>query len=119
MTLKRIYVAGPYTARTPALIKANVAEALLFAHPIRRAGGVPVVPHICLPEFQGFTDEEALYQAAMQECFSHLSTCDGIFMMPSWQQSRGARMEHHQAGEWGIEICHTMGEVEALIRRAA
>src|SRR5688572_14477432 len=42
----RIYVAGPYTAPTPAAVEANVARAIDAGLALARAGHEPFIPHL-------------------------------------------------------------------------
>mgnify|MGYP000005631904 CR=1 FL=1 len=35
-----------------------------------------------------------------------LVKCDAIYMSKGWEQSKGARLEHHIANELGLEVYH-------------
>lgn len=44
------------------------------------------------------------HEEAMRICFEELETCDAIYMLSDWKESKGARMEHEKAKELGIKI---------------
>lgn len=104
MSLLKIYCAGAYTAPEDAGILANVIHALRGAVLVAEAGAHPIVPHTALP----FCDT---WQDAMNACRDLFTACDGVFMMPGWEHSRGARMEHDWAHEQQMPVFYA---VEAL-----
>lgn len=46
------------------------------------------------------------YEEAMNICLTALETCDTIYMLRDWQESKGARMEHERAKELGLKIMY-------------
>lgn len=40
----------------------------------------------------------------MRTCIRFFSVCDSIYMLKGWQDSRGAKLEHHIAQELGMKI---------------
>ena len=50
------------------------------------------------------TDTLALWEDAMRADIAELVTCDAIVMLPGWQASRGATLEHHIARALGMHI---------------
>lgn len=40
----------------------------------------------------------------MKECLQALLFCDTIYMLRGWEDSKGAKLEHHVAGVLGMEI---------------
>lgn len=52
----------------------------------------------------------------MRKCLLAISDADALYMLRDWQQSRGARLEHHIASELGIKIVY---EDEATEDRAS
>lgn len=46
------------------------------------------------------------WEECMRADIAELVTCDAIAMLPGWQQSRGATLEHHIASELGLQIFH-------------
>ena len=41
---------------------------------------------------------------AMSICFKALRECDAIYMLSDWENSPGARLEHSQAKDWGLQL---------------
>ena len=46
------------------------------------------------------------HDEAMEICFNALKTCSHIYMLKDWELSRGAKMEHDMAKEYGLEIIY-------------
>lgn len=52
------------------------------------------------------------HEEAMEICLAELKTCQYIFMLEDWQESKGARIEHDFAKKNGIEIIYESKMVE-------
>ena len=48
--------------------------------------------------------EVLFWNECMSVCFAELLTCDAIYMLNNWRQSKGARVELAVATELGMEI---------------
>ena len=46
------------------------------------------------------------WQLAMRLCIRALTTADAVYMLPCWQNSTGAKLEHELATKLGIEIIY-------------
>ena len=70
-------------------------------------------PHV-LPE--GFP-----WGAYMPLCYAMMDACDTIYMLPGWQESKGATLEHERAKVRGMNVIYglTDAEKDGQIRRAA
>lgn len=44
------------------------------------------------------------HKEAMKICMRELKTCDAIYMLKDWKESKGAKMEHEKAVELGLKI---------------
>ena len=53
---------------------------------------------------------EKHWQACMRRDIAELVTCEGIFMMPGWEWSRGASLEHHIAQQLGMKVVYLQRE---------
>lgn len=88
-----VYVSGPITG----VPEANRPAFQRAAASLRTVGHQPVVPHEICPNPES-------WEAAMRCDIAVLCTCDAIAMLPGWEQSRGARLEHAVARELGLRV---------------
>lgn len=106
--MKRLYLAGPMTGIE------NLNFPLFHAEAARlRAMGFDIINPA---EINGGADElaacaamtpaelKAHWQACMRKDIAVLMTCDGVVMLPSWEKSKGATLEHHNAAALGMEV---------------
>lgn len=107
-----VYVSGAYTAPTSEQLQANIERARLAGLEVRKAGYVPVVPHLAIlyDDPNDFT-----YEKAMVECLAMLKRCNAVLMVEGWRESRGARIERHFAYKHWIPVCHTIGELRISV----
>lgn len=90
----KIYIAGPMTGLPDLNFPAFHAEAAKL-----RAEGYEVVnPAEINP------DPGAAWIECMRADIRELVTCDGIAMLPGWENSRGAILEHIIAMELGLVV---------------
>jgi hypothetical protein len=95
----RIYIAGPMTGIQELNFPAFHAEAAR----LRAAGHEAVNPAEINP------DQGAEWHTCMRGDIAQLVTCDAIHMLPGWETSRGATLEHHIATALGLTISHAEG----------
>jgi hypothetical protein len=108
--VQRLYIAGPMTGHEDLNFPAFNSAAAEY----RRRGAFVINP----AEMNGGNAEIALtakltadeYHAHWVRCMKKdinaLMTCDGMVMLPGWQKSRGAKLEHHIARNLGLTITY-------------
>lgn len=108
---ERIYIAGPYLPKNCTLHDAsriaqhNTDRAIIIANMLIEQGNYVFIPHLshyihthfsCEKDYDGWWYEEDM------TFLEHWATA--IYMMRSWRQSKGARMEYALAKELGLKI---------------
>jgi hypothetical protein len=101
MSIKRIYIAGPYTSDDPWEAEQFVREAERWGYMVAKRGACPVIPHANTRHyFRGIQTPEWWYEATLAE----LRTCDAILLFPWWQESKGSVAEKAEAERLGLKI---------------
>lgn len=113
MTRRLVYIAGPFRHASQTQVAANVMTAQAAAVALARLGFVPYCPHANLGHAFGQIDEATA--EAINDAFLRLS--DGIWLLPGWGQSVGARRELELAKSLGLQIFRSAHEVSAWAQR--
>jgi hypothetical protein len=92
--MSRIYIAGPITSN-PAGYRYEFATAAIR---LRNEGHEVINP--------AENPEQPSWAAYMACSIRQLLDCSGAAFLPNWQNSRGAKLEHHIASELGLEITY-------------
>lgn len=100
--MKKIYIAGPYRAKTEYEIAENIQHAEKYAKKYWALGYGVFCPHKNSAFFGGVCPDEQFLEADLQ----FLKMCDIVVMIPGWTQSKGARDEHALAQKLGKEIIY-------------
>ena len=90
----RTYLAGPMTGLPDLNFPAFRAAAARL-----RARGLTVINPAELNPDQGID-----WYSAMRADIAALVTCDSIHMLPGWERSTGATLEHHIADRLGMAV---------------
>jgi nucleoside 2-deoxyribosyltransferase len=90
----RIYLAGPMTGK-PDL---NFPAFHHMAAQLRSQGFEVVNPAEVNP------DQTMPWEECMRRDIAELVRCDYIYLLPGWEQSKGATLEHHIADRLGMGI---------------
>lgn len=92
----RVYVSGKMSGLPDLGFPAfNKAAALL------RADGYDVVNPA---ELDAADAAPKQWHEYLRRDIEHLVTCDAIALLPNWNDSKGARLEHHIARELGMRV---------------
>lgn len=94
MTKLRIYIAGPMTGLPDLNFPAFHAAAVW----LRGMGHTVINPAELNP------DPAMEWHECMRVDIASLVTCDTIYLLPGWEDSRGAKLEHHIAERLGMHI---------------
>ncbi len=93
MSMKRVYIAGKISGLDYELVKVKFTDAntlLLFL------GYTPVTPiFLCKAHWN--------WWRCMAVCLWNLAQCDYIFLLPDWNNSKGARIERKFARLFNIK----------------
>lgn len=100
--MRRVYIAGPMTG----LPDLNFPAFHLEAARLRALGFEVVNPAEINP------DPAAGWAQCLREDLAELLKCDAIALLPGWERSRGATLEHHIATALGMRV-HMASELEA------
>lgn len=91
----RIYISGPMTG----IPKHNYPKFNRFATELREQGYDVVNP----AELDDVAEDPAEWHHYLRRDIVELVGCDSIFMLDGWENSKGAKLEHHLAIELGFE----------------
>lgn len=99
-----IYISGPYTKINKKLdVKFNIHVAHEYAFALRSLGFAVICPHSNGGE-QNSIPEEFSWEDFIEEDYSIILSVHGMFMLPNWEMSKGARIENQWAKNLGIPI---------------
>lgn len=97
--MKRIYIAGPMTG----LPELNFPAFHAAAAALRAQGH-----HVENPA-EINADPKAQWLDCMRMDIARLVMCDAVYMLPGWQNSRGALVEYGLAVGLGLQVLHARG----------
>lgn len=105
MSIKVVYIAGPFRAFNSWDMEQNVREAEGYALRIWRLGETAVLcPHANTRFFQGVCSDDVWLQGDLEM----LRRCDVVFMLPKWEQSEGAKEERREAIRCSIPVVYSL-----------
>ncbi len=111
LLVMRVYVSGAISNR----IRANRVRVFAEAAQRLRARGYDAVdPFSQQPSVDGGLGRKAFWRAAMRADLRRLVTCDSIYMIRGWRNSKGSRLERSIAQRLGM---HIMYETRAQWKR--
>ena len=96
-----VYIAGPYRASSRWDEEQNVCRAEVTAHDVALAGAMPVCPHANTRPY--FSDAQPA-RFWLEGTLEILRRCDAVVMLPTWEQSEGARAERMEAALLGLPV---------------
>ena len=97
--MKRIYIAGPMTG----LPELNFPAFHAAAAALRAQG------HHVENQAEINADPKAQWLDCMRMDIARLVTCDAVYLLPGWEKSRGAKVEHGLAVGLGFQIINSEG----------
>lgn len=100
MSIKVVYIAGPFRGPSAWDIEENIRRAERLALEVWRAGYAALCPHTNARFFQGAAPDE-IWLAGDLEL---LRRCDAVLLTPDWQKSSGAHAEREEALRVGIPV---------------
>jgi len=93
-----IYVVGKYSGDT----EKNIAEARRWAIKLWEAGHAVICPHLNTAHME--KDCKASYEDYLNGDMKIISRCDAVFMLPNWEDSKGASQEYDYADRHKIPV---------------
>ena len=104
----KIYISGRITGTNDYRERFSEAEEL-----IRRRGHEPVNP---VKLDQIFNPATTTWTQFMLASLGILRACHGIYLMPGWEDSKGARLEHDEAVRCSLKVYKDIGCIQCVIR---
>ena len=98
---KRIYISGPISGLKRERYLRLFADA---ESSLKTAGYEVVNPTKLAPCRWRWIYAVLGYRWTLAYDIWHLKRCDGIFMIPGWMRSRGARVEYRKAKKKGLKV---------------
>jgi len=106
--MKVIYTAGPYSADGDNNVLNNILTARYIARTLWLRGWAVICPHTNNILMNGPDTTWELFMAGDLEL---LKRSDAIYMLPGWENSKGAKVEHGIARTLGLPIYYNLDEV--------
>jgi hypothetical protein len=96
--MKKYYISGPISLGGTVAPESNIDKFHVAATRLRSLGLFVINP------VENIADKNTSWADYMRCDLRLLLTCHGIVMLPRWEESKGARLEHHIARELGMSI---------------
>lgn len=110
MSMKLIYLAGPYRAFGTRTVDDNIDTARHEAKYVAMIGvHYPVTPHLNTGHFDGKNTDEYFLRGTLEL----MRRCDAVLMLPGWEYSSGAVAEREEAIRLGLTIYESLTEYSA------
>jgi hypothetical protein len=110
--MKRIYVAGSYSAGDVLTVFENMRKGMLLATQVRQLGMAPFCPWM---DFMYYFINNGM-PFSLENCYEYslawLKVSDAIILTPDWRESPGAVKEHEYAISKEIEVFYTLADLE-------
>lgn len=109
---KIIYVSGKYTG-TPEEVDVNIGMARSFSMEIWEMGYTALCPHLNTMHFE--RDCKCDYEDYMDGDMELVKRSDAMFMVPGWEDSKGAVRERKGALALNKPVFTTLNQLEAWL----
>jgi hypothetical protein len=110
-SMKRIYVAGPYSGGDVLTVFDNMRRGMVLATQVRQLGYAPFAPWMDFMYF--FVNPREAFD--LENCYEYslawLEVSDAILFTPDWRESTGAFMEYKYAVRKEIPIFYTLADL--------
>lgn len=111
MKRKRVYIAGPYSARSAMTVFANMRKGIKVAHKLLKAGFAVWAPWL---DYQYFLAGDGLgSQDYWENGLAWLEVSDAFLLVEGWEYSTGATSEKETAEKLGIPVFY---DAESLVK---
>lgn len=97
-----VYISGKYSGD----IVANIDNARKLAIEVWEAGFTALTPHLNTIHFEN--DCQCVYDNFIAGDLELISRCDCLLMLPEWEKSKGALLEHHEANRLNKPIFYNL-----------
>jgi len=112
MTIKLVYIAGPYRAKTSWQIEENIFNARIYGAAVAALGFMPVVPHANTANYDDIQDDKFWINGTMEI----LRRCDAVLMIPGFERSSGSKGEEKEALALGKPVFYSLEELKEVFR---
>ncbi len=109
--MKRVYVAGAYSANNVLDVLKNIGRGEWYAAQIFMAGFAPFCPFHDKDYVIKNWDMDFTVKMFYDYSLSWLEVCDVMFLTPNYENSKGTLAEIEKAGELGIPIVKNFEEL--------
>jgi len=96
--MKKIYIAGKVSGEP-------IAECTMKFGIVQKQ--VEALGFIAINPLAVVGDWKTTWEEAMKKCIKALMDCDGMVLLPDWEQSTGAKIERQLAEDLCLTICNS------------
>ena len=106
--MKKIYIAGKVSGETQVecAMKFEAVQKQVEALGFQAINPLEVVGHW-----------DTTWEEAMKKCIKSLLDCEGMVLLPDWEQSTGAQIERKIAEDLGITICNATKDCLQILHK--
>jgi hypothetical protein len=109
--MKKIYVAGKYSADNIIDVLKNIREGIKISAKILKFGHIPFSPFL---DHQFLFYEDLTVKELRKYSIEWLKVCDILFVLPNSEKSKGTQEEIKIAQKMGIPIVYKLNELTIL-----
>ena len=113
LSLKVVYLAGPYRAPTEFGVHQNIQAAERVALEVWRLGAVCICPHKNTAYLGGTLPDEVWLKGDLEL----IRRSDAVLMMEAWASSGGASDERWYAGDIDKPVLYSLAELEDWLKQ--